>query len=152
MMLLLLAACGGPDEGSAGVDAAAYAGGPGRLVEFADPADEAHVSQLTLVITETTWEFTNLSGATLSVPWTMEGGALLVDGQVLLPAKVQGGSSAQGATVTSVGAEEVYYGTFPDAAAVTVEGGDFAGEHAFARDVGPIRLTWSGVWELAYYE
>jgi hypothetical protein len=86
--------------------------------------------------------------------WTLsKSDGLRVGQQLLLPKRVKEGEAQDGVTVLSVGAREVWYGSFPTVATVEVASGDWAGEHAFAAGVGPILLTIDGVrWELAGYE
>lgn len=152
MILLWLLAC--TDEGGSvgGASAADYAGPVGRVLEYADPTDETHLTQLTLVITETSWEFTDLAGDAVPLIRDLDAEGLKVGDELLLPAQLVPGRSEGGVTVGEFGDAEVYYGTFPDAVTVEVAQGSFAGPHTWARDVGPIALAWNGLWELVYYE
>lgn len=78
---------------------------------------------------------------------------LRVDDTLLLPALLQAGTTAEGVSVVSLGELEVWYGLFSEVASVEVAEGPWAGPQAFARDIGPILLTYSGeTWELAGYE
>lgn len=158
LLVLVLAGCGG-DEG--GADGVAWA------QEYLPPVDS--------------WLQYGLAGNPIAPPWLIvraetgtwelrEGeewstaerldtlpvdtsAGLEVGGTLLLPEKLEVGASADGVEVLALEEVEVYYGTFPDAVRVRVEGGRFGGEHAFALGRGPVALTLEGeAWELVWYE
>jgi hypothetical protein len=111
----------------------------------------ADIPELRLEIGDDEWTFTLRSGAT-PFAWSASNG-LVVDDSTLLPATVTKGSTGTGVEVTEVGEFSVWYGLFPDVASASVSEGRFAGEWAFARDIGPIRAFVVGTdWELVYYQ
>ncbi len=86
------------------------------------------------------------------LPYSLDDG-LVVGGDTLLPPRLAPGERAGGAEVTDRGEVATWYGSFEDAFTVAVEGGDWSGEQAFARDIGPVRISFQGAsWELVYYE
>lgn len=154
MLLLLLAACGPKDgEGTTGGAAADYASPPGAVLDLV-PAGQGKSGQVsTLSVTDATWDWEDPQGQTSSWPWAVGADGLSVNGELILPARTGPGSSGAGVSVTDNGATEVYYGTFDDTVTVEIDAGSFAGTAVFARGLGPIVLTLSGVpMELAYYQ
>lgn len=151
MILAWMLACAEEGGSKGGASAGDYSGPVGRILEYADPLDETHLTQLTLVISETSWELTDLLGTFVTLPWTLEDG-LVVDDQLLLPDPVIAGSAAGGVAVGQFGPAEVYYGIFPQAVTTERADGSFAGPQTWAEGVGPVALTWGGAWELVYYE
>ena len=158
MSLLLFLACK-HSMGSAKAEAvptvADYAGARDTLLLFA-PQGEPDGSPRMLRITEENWEFRDgdfwrnaSEGAAL--PYTISAG-LVVDGSLLLPKEARVGGIAEDATITEDGAYEGYYGTFPDTLSVEIGAGDWAGTAIFAKDIGLIRYSRGGDWELVYYE
>jgi len=80
-------------------------------------------------------------------------GGLTVDGQRMLPEVVEEGQVADGVELVAIDTWEARYGVFPEVAEVEVAEGEWAGTQAFAREVGPVRLTFSGqAWDLVFYE
>ena len=163
---------GGEAQTSAAVD---YGGSPGRMYVYnpvgshPDPTSDTggvetgmadtgtadtgteDIPELRLEIGDDEWTFTLRSGAT-PFAWSASNG-LVVDDSTLLPATVTKGSTGTGVEVTEVGEFSVWYGLFPDVASASVSEGRFAGEWAFARDIGPIRAFVVGTdWELVYYQ
>jgi hypothetical protein len=172
-MLLLgwsLTGCGGSASAPQGLDYLAFVGASGRLMELRAPSpagDTGDTGALDtaalagpsrwLRIGESDWVLSegddvDTAAAVSSWPILLDKG-LFVDGTPLLPPRVAAGATLDGATITEVAEWTTRYGTFPTAAHVAVEAGPFAGDHAFAEDVGPIHLTIDGqAWELVWYE
>lgn len=158
MILWALACSGEGAQGVSGLDAAAFAGPEAFRMEFveADLDTGATSETLHLRAEDGTWTFrvgerwseaTELGEIEVTVD-----GTLALDGQVVLPSRVSPGATDEGVEVTALGELEVHYGTFPSVASVTVSDG-VPGDHAFAQDVGPVRLElFDGRWQLAYYE
>lgn len=156
-----LVACGG--EGgptSAGLVAQDFAGPESFRMEFVEgPIDTGETPDgevLHLHAEDGTWSFRlgqRWSEATPMGEHAIEvDGGLTIDGEVVLPERVSPGASEGGAEVTALGELQVWYGTFPTAASVTVSEG-FEGDHAFAQHIGPIQLQlFDASWELAFYE
>lgn len=159
-LLVLCAGCGPQEDPEVNTSRAAadYAGPPLMHLDLVAPTDTA-AAPVMLRVSEAqdSWETRvgdRWSDGTDSRTWAVSlDGDLRVDDTLLLPARVSEGVVLESCTVTAVGEREVWYGLFPDVVSVQIAEGPFAGEQAFARDVGPILLTWSGeVWELASYE
>ncbi len=157
LVLPLLAACADDATQDAGDRAADYAPRVGWTYAYA-PQGLPDEVPLLLRVDETTWTFRSGehwddAEEIAALEWSLDGG-LVVDGTALLPERVQAGATTGDATVVSVETDvEVWYGIFPRAALVEVDGGPWLGDHAFAQGYGPIALTWSGQpWELVSYE
>ena len=146
-MILHLLACGGDDAAESGGETFDhFAGAIGVHYDFRatdveeeeDGEDEGVL--LSVDAGEEAWTVTRGDDVD-EVETTRDGGFSLGD-TLVLPERIE--------SVTEV---EVFYGTFPSVAEVTVDDGDWAGEQAFAQDVGPIFLTLEGEsWALIYYE
>lgn len=162
LALLLLVACD-RDPPEAIEHAPAYLGpSPRRWVFVPQGAPETEVLQIES--RDGQWELRagrRWRDATPLARWAVSAEPeLVVDGQVLLSELVAVGPVADGVEVTDIGEREVWYGTFERVASVSVAAGALAGEQAFARDYGPVLLSWdparsglqAGVWELASYE
>jgi hypothetical protein len=158
MITLLLLACG-PDKGTPSapdVASSVYAGAVGTSFAFI-PAGQPDADMLFVAVRDEAWEVRiglEWDDAAAVGRWARSFGedGLALDGVVVLPGTVAVGSTSGAATVTADGARTVWYGTFPETVAVEVAEGSLAGEHVFARDIGPIQLTVDGaVWELATY-
>ncbi len=156
-MTWMLLACAQGDGLVADEGPEAYVGEPGTYYELG-PADDPNGLGWLLEATEGSWTMkegeTWISGTELfSVTAEASKNGLMVGSTQLLPDSVEEGSSGDGVTVVSRGEVTVYYGTFVDAVTVEVGSGDWAGTQVFARDIGPVLLTWQGTQrELRYYE
>jgi hypothetical protein len=157
-LLLLLCACGdllGPTE--AGFAATDFAPEPGLWLQFGPEESPREGPFLMIEVSAVGWELRwgetwNGSEDREVLPWSEDDG-LALGGALLLPAEVAAGSVQDGVEVLGIGDEEVYYGTFQDAARSAVPTGRAAGEQVFARDFGPIRLSLDDqAWELVYYQ
>lgn len=156
MIAALWLACAGGSDVATGEWAVDYLPPDGRYAEYTwagTPTD----APMMLLAEDGQWSLRNGSSwnaATELGPFevsTTDG--LWLGGTRLLPEQVSYGGVADGLAITDMGQHEVYYGSFPSTASVSVEDGDFAGEHTLAVGHGPIVLTWQGVtWELIYYE
>jgi hypothetical protein len=162
MLALLLLACG-PDD-LEGVDhAESYLGPSPRRWQFV-PQDDPAGTPLQIESRDGQWELRSGARWRDAAPlarWEVTAAPdLVVDGALLLPELVKPGATGEGVQVTDLGERAVYYGTFPRVVTVKVASGVFAGEQAFARDYGPVLLSWdparsgltAAVWELASYE
>jgi hypothetical protein len=158
LLLAIAAACGGEEAGGGAsvVTGADYAGPVGGAVELV-PVGEADAESLFIAFREASWERRTgreWDDGTPTGAWarSVREGAVYLEESLTVPASVTAGSSAEGARVLSVGAREVWYGTFPDTVEIEVAAGPLAGTQVFAKGVGPIVLTLEGVgWELAGY-
>ena len=153
-MILLALACSGGGAAvpeSLGGGAEEYAGPVGRLLQWAPP-ELPDADGVVLRIEDGTWNFEWADGTTGSSTWTLDDQGFAVDGVYLLPARLAEGSTADGVAVTQSGAVDVWYGNFPDCVTVEVDVGVWAGTQIFAKDIGPIAVTWNGEWEAIYYE
>jgi hypothetical protein len=153
-LALLLGACGGDGEGQGG-KAGDYSGRADLEAEFVDP-EYPEGQPWVLRTDEDGWELRQgarwADAAVLARFEVDRSDGLWLDDTRMLPASADEGARADGCTVTARGEVEVWYGTFPDAVETEVAEGRLAGAHAFARDIGPIRLTLDGeTRELAFY-
>ncbi len=157
MFWLLLAACEDPIGPVAEEGPEAYVGAAGSYLELGPPDDPNGLGWL-LQLEEDAWTLREgeawiTADEVFAVAAEASKDGLVVGGTRLLPDSVEEGTSADGVEVLSRDEVEVYYGTFPDAITVAVDGGDWAGEQVFARDVGLVSMTYQGVQrELRYYE
>lgn len=157
LLLALIAGCAGPtsanDNAPLATEFVLPSDGYLEFVRF--EVEEARV----LMVQETagTWD------VRFGLDWTDSdpidtftigvSGGLTVGGQMMLAERVIVGAVTDGVEVVAIDSWEAKYGTFEDTAEVEVVGGDFEGTQAFARDVGPVSLTFSGQnWDLVYYE
>jgi hypothetical protein len=138
MLLASLMACESAAPGEAVAPRAdEYAGSAGMILVFA-PADAPEDVPLQLRIAEGAWEARIGSDWDEGEPagsWSVNVGTTIeVGGVALLEPPLPPPTEL-----------EVRYGTFPEVIESSVKGGEFAGEWAFARDVGPILSTLGGV-------
>ena len=155
MLILALLACAEKapvDTLAAGV----FWPAEGRRFELA-PLDQPDAEPWELRVEEGEWRMRigdRWADATQLGTWPYEADPGLIVGESrLLPDRVEVGEAQAGATVESIDAGTVWYGTFDEVATVTVEEGDWAGEARFAKGLGPIALTLRGeLRELVYYE
>jgi hypothetical protein len=153
--LALLGGCGG-DPATADGGRGDYAGRTELEAEFVDP-ERPDGQPWLLRVEEDRWEVRageRWADGTVLGQWAVDrADGLWLDDVRMLPANAEQGAAVDGVRVDRVGAVAVYYGTFPDAVETTVTGGDrLDGSHAFAKDIGPIRLTIGGMTrELAFY-
>ena len=156
-MTWMLLACAQGDGIVAETGPEAYVGEPGSYFELGPATDPNSIAFL-LEVGEGSWTMKEgeswINGTELFEVAAESGSkGLTVGGTQLLPDSLEEGASGDGVSVVSRGEVYVYYGTFPDAVTVEVSGGDWAGRQVFARDIGPIVLTWQGTErELRYYE
>jgi len=138
-----------------GPTVADYAGDVATLLLFAPLGDPEGTPRM-LRISEADWEFRagdfwRKADPGTPLVYTMDTD-LVVDGQTLLPEEVRVGGAAESATIIESGVYEGYYGTFPDTVTVEIKEGPWTGTAIFARDIGLIRYSNDGDWELTYYE
>lgn len=156
---LLLAATlvgckGGADPAAGG--GGNYAGMAELEAEFVDP-EAPEAAPWLLRIDEERWEIRDgdrWADAAVVGAWSVDrSDGLQLDDVRMLPKNAEEGASADGLRVDFRGEVEVYYGVFPDAVETTVSGGGpLEGSHAFAKGIGPIRLTVGGeTREVAFY-
>ncbi len=140
-MIFLLAGCAEPPEAKGGgLSFERYAGAPGFHYEFRE-VDVDDGATLTLDSSEESWSLSRGDAEPIEVATTRNDGFFIEDAKVL-PAVVE-----------DVDARKVYYGTFPTVTTVMIADGAWAGESAWAVDVGPVVLTLrETTWELVYYE
>lgn len=168
-MIWLLACTGGDTgPGAGGLLAEDFAGPSEFRMEFVEAGSLASEDSgedtavptdvLHLHASDGTWSFRHgqrWSEATQLGEYAVEvtDDGIMLAGDQVLPARVTAGETSEaGVEVTALGELEVWYGTFPMVASVTVSEG-VPGEHAFAQGVGPIRLElFDASWELAFYE
>ena len=125
----------------------------GALYDTGVPAAPPPVTLLRVTVTDTTWEIDQDEVELASLPWALDADGLVVGSSHLLPARTGEGETATGVTITAVGADTVWYGSFSDTVTAAVAAGELAGDDTFAAGLGPIRLAFGGGdWELVYYE
>ena len=164
LSLLVLTGCAAPayngQSGDAGT--ADYLGPVGRILYF-QPAEIPTESLLYVQLLDGGWELrqgTRWRTADPVASWEVTLGAdgITVDGTLVLPSPVGPGTTAGDATIESVDDREVRYGTFENTATVTIASGDWAGDQAWAKDYGPIRIEVRDpaldvrAWELVGYD
>ena len=132
-----------------------YAGVEDSLLMYT-PLGEPEGATKMLRISATEWEFRD-GDFWRNAPegehfdWGLEGG-LTVGGVVLLPEDLTVGGTAEDATITESGSWEGWYGTFPETLTVNIASGAWTGTAVFARNIGMIRYSRGGDWEMVYYE
>ncbi|MCP4804796.1 MAG: hypothetical protein GY913_30070 [Proteobacteria bacterium] len=164
-----LLACSGGDSGpgAGGLLAEDFAGPSEFRMEFIeagsmtsnDSGEDTAVATdvLHLHASDGTWSFRHgqrWSEATQMGEYAVEvtDDGITLAGDPVLPPRVAVGETTSGVEVTALGELEVWYGTFPMVASVTVSEG-VPGEHAFAQGIGPVQLElFDASWELAFYE
>lgn len=159
MIFLLLVACNNKEIGKGQSDAPTlsdYAGSAQNLLMFT-PLEEPEGSSRMLLIGEENWELRNGDFWEDAEPgdhwgWALEEAGLRVGADLLLPASLSVGSEEEGAKITADGAFSTWYGTFPDTRTVTLDSGAWSGTLVFAKNVGLIRFSRGGDWDLVYYE
>ena len=158
MILLALLACQGDAPVSTSESFLAYAGKPGRSLEFVR-SESTDSTPLLLEVNEdgSVWETRYGSRWSSAEPRdsfdVLRDAGLFVDDQQLLPERISVGATGEGVEISAIDAHTVWYGTFEDAVIVSVDSGRFTGEQVFAREIGPIALSLDGAtWELAWYE
>jgi hypothetical protein len=157
--LLLLVACGGDDTytQAGGLNAQDYLPPAEAWLQFG-PVEQPDVGPFLMVdVGASSWELRQGDSWTEAtdteqLPVASDDGVSL-GGALVLPAKLSEGQEQDGVTVTSIGEEETYYGTFSLAVRSAVPSGRFAGEWVFAPAQGPVIMVIDGQeWELVYYE
>jgi hypothetical protein len=159
-----LVACAAPAYNGQSGDAstADYLGPAGRILYF-QPAEVPAEDVLYVQLQEGAWALrqgtrwrTAEPIATWDVALAEDG--ISVDGTLVLPSPVGPGTTIGDATVESLDDREVRYGTFENTATVTIASGDWAGEQAWAKDFGPVRIEVRNAaldvraWELVGYD
>jgi hypothetical protein len=161
---LWLSACAAPayngQSGDAGT--ADYLGPVGRVLYF-QPAEVPTEDVLFLQLLDGAWELrqgTRWRTADPVATWevVLDAEGISVDGTLVLPSPVGPGTTAGDATILTVDDREVRYGTFENTASVSIASGNWAGEQAWAKDYGPVRIEVRDpaldvrAWELVGYD
>ncbi len=156
--LLLLFACKDDDSHTEddGLYAENYIGPEGTYLQFGPEGDPLGEPNLIMRLDANQWvlregsEWGSATDLGTMVVDLTDG--LRLDGELVLPARLQEGEIQEGVEVVSIGEQDVYYGTFLDAVRSSVSGERWLGEQVFARDLGPVLLHFDGMgWELVYY-
>ncbi len=156
--LLLSVACGGDDPyaGPTGLDALDFYPVEGAWLQYGPEQAPADGPFLMIEVGPSSWELRQGTDwaeydSTETLDYTTDDG-LVLQGSLLLPAKLSEGEIQDGVEILSLGEASVYYGSFPNAATTVVPDGRFAGEWIFAPLLGPAQMSLDGqVWELVYY-
>jgi hypothetical protein len=154
--LLLGWACGDPGAAEHSRVEGDYRGPVGSRIELV-PLGQPEATPRMLQMEAESWELRQgqrwREADTLALWAVSRQDGLWVDESQLLPANIELGSAGRGVSVVDVGERETWYGVFPAVVTVEIEAGRFAGEAAFALNIGPIILTVDGaVLELVGYE
>jgi hypothetical protein len=158
-VLVLLASCGGGTDTSSGAEknAADYLAPEGTFAQLGPSSDPASGPWLMFNYQVLAWELREgkswNAGKSLGTLPVDASSGISVDGSLLLPDRPSEGASSGDVEVLSIGDEETYYGTFPDAIRVRVGSGRFEGEQVWGVALGLVRATIDGdAWEIVYYE
>lgn len=153
----LLVGCGEPAEGSRSLQPEDLLPTDGRVNVYT-PADDTAAEPLALRAADRTWtlrlgEDWETAEAVAELDVRVGDDGVRVGDDLLLPATVAVGEAGDGVTVVAMDEYTTYYGTWPLAVTVEVDGGRWAGVQVFAAGMGPIAATLDGVsWDLVYYE